>query len=120
MQQLVFFIQKYKYFLFFLLLEIVAFSLIVNNNNFPRSKFVSSTSAITGGFYKKSSQVSTYFNLKKENELLVEENLQLKNKLEKFYSQLDSTKFNFVIDTLKFYQKYQYISSKIIKNDFHK
>ena len=102
------------------MLEIVAFSLIVNNNNFHRSKFVSSTSAITGGFYKKSSQISTYFNLKKENELLVEENLRLKNKLEKFYSQLDSTKFNFVIDTLEFYQKYQYISSKIIKNDFHK
>jgi rod shape-determining protein MreC len=120
MQQIVFFIQKYKFFLFFLLLEIIAFSLIVNNNSFQRSKFVSSTNAITGDFYKKSAQASEYFSLEERNNFLVEENTFLKNKLDKIYSQIDSTEFHTVIDTSKFHQKYEYISSKIIKNEFHK
>jgi len=120
MQQIVYFIQKYKYFLFFLLLEIIAFSLIVNNNSFHKSKFVSSANAITGGFYKKSSQISDYFNLKNENTFLINENTKLKNQLEEVSFLLDSTKIFTSIDSLNFNQKFEYISSKVIKNDYHK
>lgn len=120
MQQIVFFIQKFKYFLFFIFLEIIAFTLIINNNNFQKSKFVSSANSVTGGLYKKSSQFSAYFNLKDQNNTLIQENTQLKNQLEKIYSQLDSTEHFTVVDTLNYHQKYQYISSKIIKNEFNK
>ena len=40
MQQLIFFIQRFKYFLFFILLESIAISLIFTNLNFQKSKFV--------------------------------------------------------------------------------
>ena len=83
MQQLVYFFQKYKYFLFFLLLEFVAFALIINNHNFHKSKFISSTNSITGGLLNKSSSIADYFNLKTQNQDLAEENLRLKNLLEK-------------------------------------
>uniref|UniRef100_A0AB33L059 Rod shape-determining protein MreC n=1 Tax=Tenacibaculum sp. Pbs-1 TaxID=3238748 RepID=A0AB33L059_9FLAO len=78
MQQLIYFLQKYKYFLFFLFLEVIAVALIINNHSFHKSKFISSTNFITGGLYQKSSNISEYLDLKETNSVLVEENLALK------------------------------------------
>ena len=83
MQQLIYFIQKYRYFLFFLLLELIAFQLIINNLSFHNSKFINSASTITGGFYNKTNSISDYFQLDTENKELLNENLILRNKLEK-------------------------------------
>ncbi len=70
MQQLIYFFQKFKYFLFFLLLAIIALVLTFNNLNFHKSKFVNSANTITGGFYSKASNISEYFSLKSENKIL--------------------------------------------------
>ncbi len=119
MQQIIYFFQKFKYFLFFLMLQFIAIALTFNNLNFHKSKYVSSANAVTGGFYSKVSNISEYLNLKKENEILAEENTQLKNLLEKNTSNLfliDST----VVDSIKHLQTYTYTSAKIIKNDYAK
>ena len=120
MQQLVYFIRKFKFFLFFLLLEIVALFLIFNNHSFHKSKFVNSSRAITGLFYKTSSEVSTYFKLRQQNNILAEENLRLRNQLERVSIFLDSTQKISVIDSVEFKQKYNFIAAKIIKNEYHK
>lgn len=120
MQQLVYFIRKFKYFLFFLLLEIIALFLIFNNHSFHKSKYVNSSRAITGWFYTTSSNVSAYFNLHQENKVLVEENLVLKNQLEKIFTLTDTLQKSGVIDSVRFHQKYEFISAKIIKNEYHK
>ena len=73
MQQLIYFLQKNKNFLFFLFLEIIAVALIINNHSFHRSKFISSTNFITGGLYEKSSEISEYIDLKDRNKTLSEE-----------------------------------------------
>lgn len=119
MQQLIYFFQKYKYFLFFLFLEFIAVALIINNNSFHRSKFISSTNFITGGLYSKSSNISEYFNLKERNTSLSEENLLLKNKLEQLSTYLDSISGS-KIDTINLNQYYAYTSGKVINNSFHK
>ena len=64
MQQLIYFFQKFKYFLFFLLLQFIALTLIFNNLNFQNSKYVNSANALTGGLYRKVSDMSDYFSLK--------------------------------------------------------
>ncbi|WP_428741261.1 rod shape-determining protein MreC [Tenacibaculum sp.] len=120
MQQLIYFFQKYKYFLFFLFLEVIAVALIINNHSFHKSKFISSTNFISGGLYKKSSDISEYFSLKERNTLLSEENVKLKNELEQLYTLLDSAKVKAVIDTTNTYQNYVYINGKIINNNFDK
>ncbi|MDE1206449.1 rod shape-determining protein MreC [Tenacibaculum larymnensis] len=120
MQQLIYFLQKYKYFLFFLFLEVIAVALIINNHSFHKSKFISSTNFITGGLYQKSSNISEYLGLKERNSILIEENLALKNKLEKITTYLDSISANQIIDTTQLSQNFNYISGKIIKNSFHK
>lgn len=119
MQQIIYFFQRFKYFLFFLLLEIIALSITINNLSFHNSKYVNSANAVTGFFYIKSSNLSEYLNLKSENERLVTENVLLKNRLSQQFS--DSlTKEFLVVDSTRYLQKYSYIKAKIIKNDYTK
>ncbi|MGG8497270.1 rod shape-determining protein MreC [Tenacibaculum sp. TC6] len=119
MQQLVYFLQKYKYFLYFLFLEIIAVALIINNHSFHKSKFINSANAVSGGLLNKASNIRTYLNLKTENELLLEENTALKNKLDFFYTVTDTVGVHYAIDTLNFNQQYKYISGKIIDNNYN-
>lgn len=119
MQQLIYFIQKYKYFLYFLLLQFIALALIVNNHSFHKSKFVSSANAITGGIYNKTANFSDYLNLKNQNELLSEENAHLKNKLAQFLFLSDSIIATTYNDSLYNNQEFTYINAKVRKNEFH-
>ena len=118
MQQLIYFFQKFKYFLFFLLLEIIALALIFNNLDFHKSKFINSANSVTGGFYSQISGISDYFNLKSENKLLSEENTRLKNLLVKKQSETISENKDIVVLDSTFSQKYSYTSAKIINNNY--
>lgn len=124
MQQLIYFFRKFKYFLFFLLLEFIALALTFNNLDFHKSKFVNSANAFTGGLYNKASSFSEYWNLKSENRLLADENTRLKNLLEKNIL-LNPKKDvivtdTIVIDTSRYQQKYSYTTAKVIKNNYAK
>ncbi len=116
MQQLIYFFQRYKNFLFFLFLEIIAVALIINNHSFHRSKFISSTNYITGSLYQKSSEFSEYLNLKSRNKELSEENTILKNKLDLLYVIIDTVKTT--INTSNSNQRFLYINGKITKNSY--
>lgn len=118
MQQIIYFFQRFKYFLFYMLLALISFAFTFTNLNFHKSKFINSSNAISGGIYTQTSNISEYFSLKSENKRLSEENTRLKNFIEK--NQLRTSKDFTVIDTLKFYQKYTYSNAKIIKNDYTK
>ena len=119
MQQLIYFLQKYKYFLFFLLLEFVAIALTINNHSFHKSKFITSANSLTGGLYKKAANLSDYFNLKDQNKELVDENISLKNQLN-YYKELvaDTIKNIHFKDTI-YQQSFTYIQGKITKNSYH-
>ncbi len=118
MQQLFYFFQKNKYFLFFLFLEVIAVALIINNHSFHRSKFISSTNYITGSIYEQTSGLSEYLNLKEKNLNLSKENTLLKNKLDKLYSIIDNVNVTVIIDSLNYNQNYKYINGKIISNNY--
>ena len=119
MQQIVSFLIKNKYFLFFMLLEFIAISFTIQSHSFHKSKFVNSANFITGGVYKRINSFKEYSNLKEFNQQLLEENTRLKNILSQDLK--DSTLHNFtVIDTLKYHQKYSYIHAKVFKNEYHK
>lgn len=119
MQQLIYFIQKYKYFLFFLLLEFVALFFTINNHSFHKSKFISSANSISGGLYEKTTQFSEYLDLKKTNKALADENVRLKNRLEKIKNDLDSTASFMIDDSLKYHQKYIYTLAKTVNNKYN-
>lgn len=119
MQQIIYFFQKFKYFLFFLLLELIALTFTFNNLNFHKSKFVNSANSITGGLYATISNSTEYLSLKSENKILSEENTRLKNILEKTIfanNNIDST----AVKLTKYQQKYTYTNAKIINNNYLK
>ena len=118
MQQILFFFQKFKYFLFFLFLEFIALSFTFNNLNFHKSKFVNSANSISGGIYTILANSSEYLELKTLNEQLSAENTRLKNLFA--HNKLFSTEDSITIDTTKYYQKYTYTQAKIIKNSYSK
>lgn len=119
MQQIIYLIKKFRYFLLFLLLEILAIIFTVQHHSYHTSKFINSANFISGGIYNKVNSINEYFLLKSENKILSDENVRLKNLLEQ--KQIDSTEEIFtVIDSLKYFQKYQYYSAKIINNNYTK
>lgn len=119
MQQLFYFIRKFRYFLLFIVLEILALFFTIQHHSFHKSKFVNSANFLSGGIYKKVNSINEFFNLKTENQILSEENTRLKNLLEKKKINLSSENIT-VIDTSQYFQKYEYISAKIINNNFTK
>lgn len=70
-------LQKFGFILLFLLLEMVAFLLILRRTNFQKVAFLNSTNEVTGSIYSFYGGFREYFYLKKENEILAEENLRL-------------------------------------------
>jgi rod shape-determining protein MreC len=117
MQQLIYFFQKFKYFLFFLLLQFFAITITFNNLNFHKSKYVNSANKITGGIYNQISNVFNYFALKSTNKDLIEENIRLINLLQ----QKSVTSFSLdsiIVDTVKYHQKYTFLNAKIINNNY--
>jgi rod shape-determining protein MreC len=119
MQQLIYFFQKFKYFLFFLLLEFIALLFTFNNLNFHKSKFVNSANAITGGLYSQTKNISEYWSLKPKNKLLAQENARLKNLLEKTVS-INLIKDSTIIDSIRYQQKFTFTTTKIINNNYSK
>lgn len=119
MQQLIFFIQRFKYFLFFLFLEFIAIGFIYTNLTFHKSKFVNSTNIIVGGLYAQKTNIIDYFKLKSTNELLAAENARLRNEIQRKYF-LTSFNDSTVVDTTKYFQKFTFTFGKIINNSYHK
>lgn len=119
MQQIVSFIIKYKYFLFFLLLELIALSLTIQNHSYHKSKFVNSANFFTGGIHKRINSFKEYTYLKEHNQQLLDENTRLKNRLSQ---QLKDSAIHtiHIVDTTKYIQKYSYTLAKVIKNQYHK
>jgi len=117
MQHFFNFIVKYQYFLLFLLLETFAFSLTIYNNSYHKSVFINSTNQIAGGVLKHLNNFESYIDLKLNNQLLLKENTELKNKLEFLKTQKAT-----VLDSiyLPFNQKYKYLSTTVIRNEFTK
>jgi rod shape-determining protein MreC len=114
MQQIVYFIQKYKYFLLFILLELVAFLFTIQSKAYQKSQFINSANSFTGGLLNMSNSVFEFTSLKKENLRLSSENTALKNELEKFKSS------RFLGNKKLTDSDQHYISAKIIQNKFHK
>ncbi|NIJ45853.1 rod shape-determining protein MreC [Wenyingzhuangia heitensis] len=117
MQFILYLIQKHRNFLLFFVLELIALFFTIQFHSYQKSKFINSANGITGGLYNSVTSFRSYLYLKDENTMLIKENSELKNKLLK--KAVTPTSFKDSID-LRFQQKFEYASAKIINNDFHK
>jgi rod shape-determining protein MreC len=102
-----------------LILEFFALFFTIQTHSYHRSKFVNSANSITGGFYNKISYINDFFNLKSENQRLLEENTALKNILAVESINIDSISKQ-LLDSTKYFRRFTYSSAKIINNNFTK
>jgi rod shape-determining protein MreC len=69
MRNLIELINKYNHQILFILLEVFAFFLIIQNNSFQKAAFINSTNGVTATSFLVISDVKSYFSLKSTNEL---------------------------------------------------
>lgn len=119
MRRIIYLIKKFRYFLLFIILEILAFIIIIQDHSYHQSKFVNSANFFTGGLYSKANSINEFFHLRIDNRLLSEENARLKNLLGRRENTYAIDSFT-VIDTSQYFQKYDYSVAKIINNNYTK
>ncbi len=114
MQQIINFILKNKNFLLFLFLFFISIVFTIQSHSYHKSKFINSANFLTGGVYNTVNNISVYFNLKSQNEILKEENNRLKSLLYNASQTKDST----YIDSTSFKSLYKFSAANIIKNSY--
>lgn len=116
MQQIINFVLRNKTSLLFLLLFFVSIALTIQSHSYHKSKFINSANFFTGGIYESASNVSNYFDLKTQNEILVEENNALRSQI---LNGLDSSVTSISkIDTTSYSGRYKIRTGKIINNNY--
>lgn len=115
MQQIINFIIRNKTFLLFLLLFSISLIFTFQSHSYHKSKFINSANFLTGGVYESANNIGGYFGLKRENEILLEENNRLKSIL--INSQTGDLKDAY-IDSSSFKTNYKYTPAQVFKNSY--
>ncbi|MEA1785479.1 rod shape-determining protein MreC [Arenibacter sp. GZD96] len=111
MQQIINFIIRYKNFLLYIFLFLLALVFTIQSHSYHNSRFFNSANWISGNIYRTQSSITAYFDLKVENQTLLEENKQLRKQLANL-PQLET----FEIDTAAL--SYRIMTAKVIKNSY--
>lgn len=114
MQQIINFIIRNKNFLLFLLLFFISILFTIQSHSYHKSKFINSANFLSGGIYNSAHKISTYFNLKSQNQLLFEENKRLKSLL---YNLENSNSLTHS-DSLFLDKPYYFSNAQVIKNSY--
>lgn len=89
MRNLLQFLLKYSHVILFLVLEAIAFTLIVTENDYQRSVSFTSATAVAGNIYAVTDEIGQYFSLKRENGELAEENARLMEEIASLRNRLE-------------------------------
>ncbi|MBP1676581.1 MAG: rod shape-determining protein MreC [Bacteroidetes bacterium] len=119
MRNLINFLIRYSVMILFLFLEAISFALVVNNRDYQKSVFLSSSNTLVANMYEASNSVVEFFKLKAANENLAEENTALKNEIIALHNQL-ATLMPQKKDSIRFRippeMEFTYISAKVTNN----
>jgi rod shape-determining protein MreC len=120
MYQLFQYLYNYRAFLLFLLLEFISFWLLVRTNPYQSAAFFHSSNQITGTLYNTRTSIAEYFDLKKVNQRLAQDNAGLREIIAQrqapvlITEHLDSTMIPEVPT------RFRYLAAKVINNSTRK
>ncbi len=114
MQQIILFFIRNKNFLLFAVLFIISIVLTIQTHNYHRNSIMSSSNRMIGGLYTVRNNVTDYLGLGKENQILLDENMLLREQVEALKEHLSSEE----VDTTVVSGKYKYFSAKVINNNY--
>lgn len=99
MQTILKFLIKYNHWFLFILLEGISVMLIVRFNNYQSAAFFTSTNSVVGDIYNALAQTESYFNLRGENETLLEQNKELIKEISTLRTQLTEIQNRIALDS---------------------
>ena len=114
MRNLIAFFQRFRVFLVFVVLQLFAITTYFSFLNFPRARYLTTASSVSGAILSAKHDVTKHFNLTKNNQDLQKENIRLRKQLPESFHRLQygTVKIN---DTL-FRQQYEYIPALVINS----
>lgn len=123
MRNLLNFLYKYNYWFFFLLLEVICFTLLFRFNRYQQSVFFTSANSVAGKVYEVSGGINSYFHLKSTNEDLLDRNMWLEQRV----AQLERVITEQAVDSERLYslekmttEDYRIFKANVIKNSLSK
>ena len=81
MRNLLNFLFRYNHCIVFVLLQGVCFLLLFSFNNYQHSRFFTSANAFVGKIYEATRTITSYFDLQRQNDVLMERNIWLEQQL---------------------------------------
>jgi len=117
MRNLIAFFQKFKVFLVFAILEIIALSLYVNSFESPNSKVLSSINSVSGSFLKQANDITQFLNTPYTNKTLRLENTILRRKVDHLNKLLADKKLH---DTIVDSTNISYLPATVIFSTYGK
>ena len=111
MQRLINFILEYRNAFLYVVLTLISLIITVNSHSYHQSKYFNSAKWLTGSIYSVSNGIRSYFALRQENELLHQENEQLR-------LALFNLETSFSADTSDRTAKYTVTKAQVIKNSY--
>ncbi len=114
MRNLFGFILRHRFFFLFLLLQAVAIGLTVSHQYYQQTFFLNSANALTGRAYASIRTVADYLALRTTNQLLLEENTRLLERLKENYIITDGRIY--VSGDTTYQQRYTYTNANVINN----
>jgi rod shape-determining protein MreC len=114
MRNLIAFFKRFRVFLVFVVLQLFAITTYFSFLNFPRARYLTTASSVSGSILGAKHEVTKHFNLTKNNQNLQKENIRLRKQLPESFHRLQygTVKIN---DTL-FRQQYEYIPALVINS----
>lgn len=114
MRNLFNFLVRYYFIFLFLLLETLSVIMVARTHQHHRAYFLHSGSLISGFFYQKANNISSYFSLKQVNQQLAYENARLLEMSANSFLEKD-TVTHIHQDTLSL-QRFRYLNARVINN----
>ncbi len=118
MRSLLNFLKKYGNILLFLLLEGIAIYLLAARPNYHNIKLSLALNGTSAFFQERISMAAEYFSLREMNEQLLRENRELRNSMQRIYSNADISTFS-VTDSIN-RQQYVYVQADAVNNSVNK
>lgn len=115
MERLFLFIYQYRAFFTFVVLEVVCFWLIVQNNQYQGAKFFNSSNTVVASLNNFSQSIRDYFLLSEVNSTLANENAELRRRVEKQKQELESLHPVELKDTV-LTSRFEFVSAKVVNN----
>ena len=114
MQQIIFFFIRNKNFLLFAILFLASIALTLQSHTYHKNKFVHSANFLSGSVYSVKSGITGYFDLKEQNEMLIEENNRLRFLLEKMQGSGELISK----DSVDISAQYTFVPVRVINNSY--